>query len=74
MKVIITDSRVAHVDPRVNLVEVFGGPAVEAALVRQQVVELLESHVEARHVESVRSRCLDLLAVFVLHARTARRR
>lgn len=63
------DSRVSDVDPRVDLMEVFGGPAVEAAVVRQQLVELLESHLEARHVESLRSRCLHLLAVFVLHNR-----
>lgn len=44
------DSRIADVDPRVDLMEVFGGPAVEAALVRQQVVELLEGNIEARHV------------------------
>lgn len=44
------DSRVAHVDPRVNLVEVSAGPAVGAALVCQQVVQLLQRHLEARHV------------------------
>lgn len=65
-----TDSRIAHVDPRVDLMEVFGGPAVEAAVVRQQIVQLLESHLEARHVEAHRSRRrLHLLAVFTLHAR-----
>lgn len=49
-----TDSRVADVDPRADLVEVLGGPAVEAAVVRQQVVELLQRHLEARHVRPVR--------------------
>lgn len=58
-----TDSRVADVDPRADLVEVFGGPAVEAAVVRQQVVELLQRHLEARHVRPVR----HLLAPLVLH-------
>lgn len=57
------DSRVADVDPRADLVEVFGGPAVEAAVVRQQVVELLQRHLEARHVRPVR----HLLAPLVLH-------
>lgn len=52
------DSRVAHVDPRVNLVEVSAGPAVGAALVRQQVVQLLERHLEARHVGWLEI-CLD---------------
>lgn len=59
-----TDSRVADVDPRADLVEVFGGPAVEAAVVRQQVVELLQRHLEARHgVRPVR----HLLAPLALH-------
>ncbi len=49
--------------------EVFRRPAVKAAVVRQQVVELLESHLEARHVESGRSRGLHLLVVFILHTR-----
>lgn len=49
--------------------EVLRRPAVKAAVVRQQIIELLESHLEARHVESVRSRCFDLLAVFSLHTR-----
>lgn len=50
-----------------NLVEVCGGPAVEAALVRQQVVELLDRHLEARHVGWLS--CLDpLVLLFVLHA------
>ncbi len=66
------DSRVADVDPGVNLMEVFGRPAVKAAVVRQQIVELLESHLEARHVESVRSRRLHLL-VFILHVRRPKR-
>lgn len=61
------DSRIADVNSRVNLVEVFCGPAVKAAVVRQQIIELLERHLEARHVETVRSRCLNLLVVFVLH-------
>lgn len=49
--------------------EVFGRPAVEAAVVRQQIVELLESHLEARHVEWLRSRCSHLLVVSLLHTR-----
>lgn len=57
------DSRVADVDPREDLVEVFSGPAVEAAVVRQQVVELLQRHLEARHVRALR----HLLAPLVLH-------
>lgn len=61
------DSRIADVDPRVNLMAVFGRPAVEAALVRQQIIELLERNLEARHVESIRSRCLYLLVGFILH-------
>lgn len=61
------DSRVADVDPRINLMEVFGRPAVEAALVRQQVVELLDAHLEARHVGWLS--CLDpLILLFILHA------
>lgn len=58
-----SNSRVADVDPRADLVEVFGGPAVEAAVVRQQVVELLQRHLEARHVRPVR----HLLPPLVLH-------
>lgn len=47
--------------------EVFGRPAVEAALVRQQVVELLDRHLEARHVGWLS--CLDpVVLLFVLHA------
>lgn len=46
--------------------EVLGRPAVEAALVRQQVVELLERHLEARHVGWLT--CLDPLVVFNPHA------
>lgn len=42
--------------------EVSGRPAVEAALVRQQVVELLERHLEARHVGWLAG--LDPLVVF----------
>lgn len=60
-----SDSRVADVDPRINLMEVLGRPAVEAALVRQQVVELLERHLEARHVGWLT--CLDPLVVFNPH-------
>lgn len=60
-----TDSRVADVDPGAHLVEVFGGPAVEAGVVRQQVVELLQRHLEARHVRSLRA---HLLALFGLHS------
>lgn len=45
-----SDSRIAHVDPWVNLMEVSIRPVVKAALVRQQVVELLERHLEVRHV------------------------
>lgn len=50
--------------------EVFCRPAVEAAFVRQQIVELLERHLKAGHVESVGSRCLHLLVMFVLHDRS----
>lgn len=60
---------IADVYPWVNLVEVFCWPAVEAAFVRQEIVELLERHLEAGHVESVGSRCLHLLVMFVLHVR-----
>lgn len=63
------DSRVADVDPRVNLVEVFGGPAVEAAVVRQQVVELLQGNLEAGHVEAVRERRLSAPLLFAPHVR-----
>lgn len=68
------DSRIADVDPGVNLMEVFGRPAVEAALVRQQIIELLERNVEVRHVESVQSRDLHLLVVFILHTREKKTR
>lgn len=49
--------------------EVFCRPAVKAGVVRQQIIELLKSHLEARHVESVRHRCVHLLVVFILHTR-----
>lgn len=65
-----SDSRIADVYPWVNLMEVFCWPAVEAAFVCQQIVELLERHLEAGHVESVGSRCLHLLVMFVLHVRS----
>lgn len=63
------DSRVADVDPWVDLMEVFGRPVVKAGVVRQQIIELLKSHLEARHVESVRNRCVHLLVAFSLHTR-----
>lgn len=66
------DLRVADVDPPVNLVKVFGRPAVETAIVRQQIVELLESHLEARHVGWFRSHRFHLLVVFLLHTRRPR--
>lgn len=67
-----SDSRVADVDPRINLMEVLRRPAVEAALVRQQVVELSERHLEARHVGWLT--CLDPLVVFNPHAQRPDRR
>lgn len=49
--------------------EVFGGPAVEAAVVRQQVVELLQGNLEAGHVEAVGERRLSAPLLFAPHVR-----
>lgn len=60
------DSRIPNVDPGVNLMEVFGGPAVKAAVVRQQVVQLLHRNLEAVRLHPPRR---VRLRGFALHPR-----
>lgn len=52
------DSRVSDVNPGEDLVEVLRGEAVEAAAVRQQLVELLHGNVAARSRDIRRRRRL----------------
>lgn len=49
--------------------KVFSRPAVEATVVSQQIVELLQRNIEAGHVEAVRKRRIHIPFVFVLHVR-----
>lgn len=56
-----SNSRVAHVEARADLVQARARPAERAAVVGQQVVELLQRHLAARSVVGSLRRAAELL-------------